>query len=56
MKRISALLTGALLLAAPAHADFFLTPVSTPQPRYPERLSYLRHAGRVAVEGLRLYI
>jgi protein TonB len=50
MKRINALLAGALLVSAPAHADFFLTPISTPQPRYPERLSYLRHAGKVAVE------
>jgi TonB family protein len=50
MNCMTALLSGALLLSAPACGDFFLTPLSTPQPHYPEHLSFLRRGGSVLVE------
>lgn len=50
MNCMNALLSGTLLLSAPACGDFFLTPISTPQPLYPEHSSFLRRGGVVLVE------
>jgi TonB family protein len=50
MNCMTALLSGTLLLSAPACGDFFLSPISTPEPRYPDHLSILRRGGSVLVE------
>jgi TonB family protein len=50
MKCMTALLGGVLLLSAPASGDFFLSPISTPEPHYPQHASFLQRGGSVLVE------